>query len=97
MTKPAWKNIKDHATKVINYEKKEMMPLTYKENEFYKKQKVCYICKKEFNTNKNDKNAFKLYHKAKDHCHYTGKHRRAAHNISNLRKRYTKRNSCSIS
>ena len=73
-----------------------MMPLTYKENEFYKKQKVCYICKKEFNTNKNDKNAFKLYHKAKDHCHYTGKHRRAAHNIFNLRKRYTKRNSCSI-
>ena len=74
-----------------------MMPLTYKENEFYKKQKVCYICKKEFNTNKNDKNAFKLYHKAKDHCHYTGKHRRAAHNIFNLRKRYAKRNSCSIS
>ena len=97
MTKPAWKNIKDHATKIINYEKKEMMPLTYKENEFYKKQKVCYICKKEFNTNKNDKNAFKLYHKAKDHCHYTGKHRRAAHNIFNLRKRYSKRNSCSIS
>ena len=26
--------------------KKKMIQLNYKENEFYKKQKVCYICKK---------------------------------------------------
>ena len=62
-----------------------MIPLTYEENKSYKKQKVCYICKKEFNTDKNDKNAFKLYHKVRDHCHYTGKYRVAAHNICNLR------------
>ena len=24
------------------------------------------------------------YHKVRDHCHYTGKYRRAAHNIYNL-------------
>ena len=43
------------------------------------KQKICYICKKEFDTND------KKYYKVKDHCHYTGKYRGAAHNICNLR------------
>ena len=50
-----------------------------------RKQKVCYICKKEFYTNKNDENEFKLNHKVRDHCHYTGKFRGTAHNICNLR------------
>ena len=40
------KDLKEHATKIINHEKKEMIPLTYKENKSYKKKKVCYICKK---------------------------------------------------
>ena len=47
--------------------------------------KKSYICKKEFCTNKNDKKEFKLKHKVRDHCHYTGKFRGAAHNICNLR------------
>ena len=34
------KDLKEHATKTINYEKKEMISLTYEEN---KKQKVGYI------------------------------------------------------
>ena len=62
-----------------------MIPLTVEENELYKMQKVCYICKKIFSTDKNDKNVFKLYHKVRDHCHYTGKFRGAAHSICNLR------------
>ena len=62
-----------------------MMPVTDEENKSYEKQKVCYICKKEFSTDENDKNAFKLYHKVRDHCHYTGKFRGAAHSICNLR------------
>ena len=71
--------------KIFNHEKKEMIPLTNKEIQSYEKQKVCYMCKKEFCTNKNDENEFKLNHKVRDHCHYTGKFREAAHNICNLR------------
>ena len=35
------KILKGHATKIINYEKKEMIPLTDEENKSYEKQKVC--------------------------------------------------------
>ena len=31
------------------------------------------------------KKTFKLYHKVRDHCHYTGTFREAANNICNLR------------
>ena len=47
--------------------------------------KICYICKKEFCTDKNNKKEFKSYRKVRDHCHYTGKFRGAAHNSCNLR------------
>ena len=57
------KDLREHATKIINYEEKEMIPLTYKKYKSYEKQKVCYICKKGFSTN-NDKK----YHKVRDHC-----------------------------
>ena len=73
------KNLREHATKIINYEKKDMIPLTKKEEENYNNQKVCYICKKEFD--KSDKKHYKV----RDHCHYTGKYRGAVHNICNLR------------
>ena len=78
------KDLREHATKIINYEKKKMIPLTKKEEKNHNKQKVCYICKKEFN--KDDKKHYKV----KDHCHYTGKYRGAAHNICNLRYRIPK-------
>ena len=44
------KDLRDHAMKIINYEEKEMIPLTDKETKSYEKQKVCYICKNEFST-----------------------------------------------
>ena len=75
------KDFREHATKIINYEKKEMIPLTKKEEKKYNKQEVCYICRKEFNTDDSDKK----YHKVRDRCHYTGKYRGAAHDICNLR------------
>ena len=79
------KDLRNQVMKIINYEKKEMIPLTNDENKSYEKQKVCYICKKEFCTNKNDENEFKIYQKLRDHCHYMRKFRGAAHNICDLR------------
>ena len=79
------KDLRDQAMKIINYEKKEMIPLTDEEKESYENQDVCYICEKEFCTNKNNKKEFKSYCKVRDHCHYTGKYRGAAHSSCNLR------------
>ena len=73
------KDLREHVSKIINYEKKKMIPLTTEEKIYHNKQKICYICKKEFNNN--DKKNYKI----RDHCHYTGKYRGAAHNICNLR------------
>ena len=77
-------DLKELATKIINYEEKEMIPLTDSENKFYEEQEVCHICQKEFCYDKNEKKKFKLYQKVRDHCHYTGKFRGAAHSICNL-------------
>ena len=74
-------DLREHVTKIINYEKKEMIPLTRKEEKKHNKQKVFYICKKRFSTY--DKN--KKHHKVKSLYHYTGKYRVAAHGIYNLR------------
>ena len=64
-----------------------MIPVADEENKSYEKQKVCYIYKKEFNTDDNDydDDDNKKYHKVRDHFHYTGKFKGAAHNIFNLR------------
>ena len=80
-----WKDLRNQVIKIIEYEKKEMIPLTDEETKSYEKQKVCYIYEKEFCTDKNNENAFKLNHKVRDHCHYTGKFRGVAHDICNLR------------
>ena len=52
-----------------------MIPLTKEEKDNYNKENICHICKKEFI---NDG-------KVRDHCHFTGKYRGAAHNTCNLR------------
>ena len=72
-------DLREHAIKIINYEKKEMIPLTKKEEKKHNKQEVCHICKKGFSTD--DSNVSKV----RDHCHYTGKYRGAGHDICNLR------------
>ena len=73
------KDLRMHVIKIINYEKKKMIPLKIKEKIRYNEQEICYICKKEFDNND------KKHYKVRDHCHYTGKYRGAAHNICNLR------------
>ena len=72
-------DLKEHVTKIINYETKEMIPLTKKEEKRHNKQKICYICKKGFSANDNNKKR----HKVKDPCYYTVKYRGA--DICNLR------------
>ena len=77
------KDLKEHAIKIINCEKKVMAPLTKEEEEDYNNQKVCYICKKEFIDDTTESSSSER--KVKDHCHYTSKYRGAAHNTCNLR------------
>ena len=77
--KKSCKDLREHATEIISYEKKKMIPLTMKEKIHYNEQEICYTCKKEFN--KNDEKHYKV----RDHCHYSRKYRGAAHNICNLR------------
>ena len=48
------KDLKDQAMKIINYEKKKIIPLTDEEKETQENQKICYICEQEFCTNENN-------------------------------------------
>ena len=79
-------DLREHVTNIVNYEKKEMIPLTKNEEKKHKKQEVCHICKKRFSTDDSNKK----YHNVRDHCHYTGKYRGAAHDICNLRNKIPK-------
>ena len=40
------KDLKEHTSKIINYEKKKMITLTTEQEIYHNKQKICYICKK---------------------------------------------------
>ena len=73
-----------------------MIPLTEKENKFYEEQEKSHICQKEFCYDKNEKKKFKIYQKVRDHCHYTGKFRGAAHSICNLNYKVPKENAIKI-
>ena len=72
------KDLKEVGTEIINFEEKEMIPLTNKEINSHEKQKLYHICKEIFCNDKNKK-------KVRDHCHYTRKFRGAAHSGCNLR------------
>ena len=45
-----YKDLRNQTMEIINYKKKEMIPLTNEETESYEKQKLCYICEKEFSS-----------------------------------------------
>ena len=77
------KDLKDHATKIIDFKKKTMIPLTKEEEDNYNKENTCYICKKDFNSDATESSS--LERKVKDHCHFTGKYRGAVHNTCNFR------------
>ena len=47
-------DLREHSTKIINYEKK-LIPITKEKKKMHNKQRVRYICKKGFNTNDGNK------------------------------------------
>ena len=57
--------------------------MSSEENKSYKEQEACHICKEKFCMDKDDEN-YQNKRKVKDHCHYTGKFRGAAHSKCNL-------------
>ena len=65
------KEVRELATKIINWKKKDMDPLTDNEEKYYDSQKKCYTCKRWFVFNKENEN-YKTYKKFRDHCHFTG-------------------------
>ena len=75
-------SLKEHATRIIRFKKKKILPLTNKELKSHKDPNMCYICGKYF-----IKKVFRGidYRKVRDHCHYTGKYRGHAHSICNLK------------
>ena len=74
-------SLREHAKYLIGFGKK-MLPLTKEELKSYQDAKVCYICGKRFLKKFSTDNT---YWKARDHCHFTGKYRGAAHSICNLK------------
>ena len=67
-------DLKKHVTRITNYEMRPMDSLTEEEKESNENQELWHICQKEFCTDNN-----KEMRKVRDHCHYTGKYRGAAH------------------
>ena len=72
--------------KIIAYIPAKKMIFGEKEKEQYEKETECCICKEEFDDTA-DKNGYKKNGKVRDHCHYTGRYRGAAHNSCNLKYR----------
>ena len=54
------KDLKTLAMAVVNYEKKEMIPLTDEQDKYYEKQNYCHICRIKFYNNKDDKRYKKI-------------------------------------
>ena len=70
--------------KIISELGNEKMIITEEEEEQFKQASNCWICHKKLN----------LEDRVRDHCHYTGRYRGAAHNLCNLK--YSKPNNISV-
>ena len=70
--------------KIISELGNEKMIITKEEEEEFKQASDCWICHKKLN----------LEDRVRDHCHYTGRYRGAAHNRCNLK--YSKPNNISV-
>ena len=74
------KEIRVISKELLNIEKKPMRPLSVKEQiaQNVDNAKCCHVCKKVFGTKKN-------HVKVRDHLHYAGEYKGAAHLVCNLR------------
>ena len=70
--------------KIISELGNKKMVITKEEEEQFKQASNCWICRKKLN----------LQDRVRDHCHFTGRYRGAAHNICNLK--YSKPNNISV-
>ena len=70
--------------KIISELGNEKMIITKEEEEEFKQASDCWICKKKLN----------IQDRVRDHCHFTGRYRGAAHNRCNLK--YNKPNNISV-
>ena len=70
--------------KIISELGNKKMIITMEEEEQFKQASDCWICRKKLN----------IQDRVRDHCHYTGRYRGAAHNICNLK--YSKPNNISV-
>ena len=61
----------------LSLPKKEMIPMSSEEWKKFHESEVCWLCKGKFGE--------KTFSKVRDHCHYTGKFRGAAHQSCNLK------------
>ena len=75
--------LSEHATNIIKFEKKKILPLTKKRRTkmTLRCNNMSHLRKKNFITVAKDKN----YRNIRNHCHFTGKYRDALHSICNLR------------
>ena len=70
---------------ILNVSQNHLNPkplkLTPEEEKDFKSAKVCHICEQEFGVYEKTGEIFRV----RDHCHFTGKYRGAAHNRCNLK------------
>ena len=75
-------SLKEHATNVINFERKKNTTINKKELKLHRDATAWYFCGKRFSRKFTyDTN----YQKVRDHCYFTGKYRGSTHNICNLK------------
>ena len=72
--------LREHAVKIINLEKRKMLPLTDEQQKSYEKAKICVICKMSVMPL-----MIKKYWKVRDNYRHTSKYRGAAQSIYNLK------------
>ncbi len=79
------KTLKRQVERAVRYKKREMNPLTPEEKQQYREAGKCHLCRKSFQVSESVGDR-----KVRDHCHYTGKFRGAAHSSCNLAHRIPK-------